>query len=69
MKLVYTKTQLPVEIGDRVMIGDQEFVVDHFALPHKPSSSGRLVLRLYGQAEEYFTSVIGAEWIEREDWQ
>lgn len=72
MRLVYTATQKPVQIGDTVTLRDnQRFTVDHFAKPHKPDSEGKVALKPYGwstsSCSEYFVSVIGAEWIERED--
>ena len=37
----------------------------HIDKPHKPSSTGRVYVKLYGQsswAREFFPSVIGGEW-------
>lgn len=67
MKLVYTATQLPVQIGDCVTIGGDPYTVHYFARPHKPSSSGKITVRTLGLCLEYYVGVIGAEWIERED--
>lgn len=72
MRLVYTATQQPVAIGDRVTVDGFELVVDYFAKPHKPDSSGKVSLRVPGNTDvcggpEYYVSIIGAEWIERED--
>lgn len=64
MKLVYTQTQTPVQVGDQVTVNGQVVRVDHFRPPHKPESSGRVTL---SNGAEYYVSVIGAEWIERED--
>lgn len=36
----------------------------YFSHPHKPSSEGKVSLE---NGMEYYVSVIGAEWIERED--
>jgi hypothetical protein len=41
-----------------------------FREPHKPSSSGHVVVKEMtelGFSKEFYVSVIGAEWIERED--
>ena len=70
MKLVYTKTQEPVKIGDVVPLDERQARVDYFREPHKPSSSGKVVVTILGEHEytrEFFVNVIGAEWIERED--
>jgi hypothetical protein len=71
MKLVYKATGKPVEIGDRVDIRNCTNVVAYFRQPHKPDSEGKVTLRMPGEGEplgrEYYVSVIGAEWIERED--
>jgi hypothetical protein len=69
MRLVYTSTQQPVQIGDIVTIDDEEVVVNDIRRPHKPASTGRVYVRYAGARydAEFFPSVIGAEWIERED--
>jgi hypothetical protein len=72
MKLVYKGTGEPVAIGDDVIIDTQprRYVVAHFVKPHKPGSSGLVTLFPKGNpraAQEFYVSVIGAEWIERED--
>lgn len=74
MQLVYTATQKPVTKGDTVEINGQQLVIEYFAKPHKCSSQGKVSLRPADQPEEtpnggseYYVSVIGAEWIERED--
>ena len=72
MKLIYTKTGEEVKVGDKVLLDDgHEFVVHYFAKPHKSSSEGKVsvsatALNATG-TREYYVSVIGAEWIERED--
>ena len=42
-----------------------------FSKPHKPSSSGKVFVEVVNDnwKQEYYVSVIGAEWIEREDRQ
>lgn len=68
MKLVYSATREPVKIGDRVTTErGLDCEVGYFRPPHKPSSSGYVTVLVDGQQQEYYVSVIGAEWIERED--
>jgi hypothetical protein len=73
MKLVYEGTQVPVQVGDTVQVDNKTFVVYSITKPHKPSSTGRVQCRGTRLADarwvfsEWFPSVIGAEWIERED--
>lgn len=70
MKLVYTKTQVEVKVGDIITEDDgTQLKVEHFRQPHKPSSSGKVTVSCEGEnyQMEYFVGVIGAEWIERED--
>ena len=68
MKLVYKATQQPVKVGDKVQIGNEEFAVLDFLPPHKPEAQGKVTV---GHTEfigtSFYVSVIGAEWIERED--
>ena len=78
MKLVYNEGQSKVEIGDVIAMTDDDdrigLRVEYFRPPHKPSSSGKVSVRvLYRNGEEsettreYYVGVIGAVWIERED--
>lgn len=77
MKLVYKNTGEPVKVGDIIPAEcDDERTgmrVLGFKEPHKPSSGGKVHVAVqYGDDEhddtrEYFVSVIGAHWIERED--
>lgn len=70
MKLVYKATGKEVKIGDSVTLSSGEkCTVTYFRPPHKPSSSGKVSVRTeYDSFDmEYYVSVIGAEWIERED--
>jgi hypothetical protein len=74
-KLVYTsgpRKGEEVKVGDRVTITNSKdhkslVTVDYFAYPHKPSSSGKVTVRKGKQTMEYYVSVIGAEWINRND--
>lgn len=81
MRLVYKKTGEPVQLGDIIPMectdGRTGARVTHFRKPHKPSSGGKVRVDLiYGDDDprddevltrEYYVSVIGAHWIERED--
>jgi len=72
MQLVYEDTQKPVRIGDTVRLRDGEFwQVHYFPTPHKSSSQGKVTLVTLTRAplgvQEFFVSVIGAKWIDRED--
>lgn len=72
MRLIYSATGREVQLGDTVMIGDDPHIVTYFTKPHKPSSSGHVCIRWVnetrnGLGNEYYVSVIGAKWIERED--
>lgn len=73
MRLVYTngpkKGQL-VKVGDRAdMSSGEQVIVRSFREPHKPASEGHVAVKFPGAKMErmYYVSVIGAEWIERED--
>ena len=66
----------PIKQGDPVYLGDNVFtfrgepaVVNHFALPHKSSSEGEISVQVDGEkySSEFYVSVIGAQWIDRED--
>lgn len=69
MRLVYTTTGKPVNIGDRHTVGGFALVVAHMPKPHKPDSEGKIDFHVEGEERgpAYYCSVIGAEWIERED--
>ena len=68
MKLVYNWSNESVKIGDRVKLSDGTWVeVHYFRPPHKPSSQGKVSVKQGGSTREYYVSVIGATWIERED--
>lgn len=71
MRLIYEKTGEEVKAGDLVSSQDGElFRLDFYREPHKPSSTGRVyVTRMVEQGGqlEFFPSVVGAKWIERED--
>ena len=70
MRLVYKATGKEVKVGDVVTTSKGEKCeVTYFRPPHKPSSSGKVTVQFEGSnsSMEYYVSVIGAEWIERED--
>jgi hypothetical protein len=71
MRLVYKATQQPVKLGDPVRLWESDWTVTYFREPHKPDSEGKVTIRLKGEEEpsgtELYVSIIGAEWIERED--
>lgn len=69
MRLVYIATQKPVTKGDLLTLNGATVAVQDFPQPHKPASSGKVTVwdDVNQQASTYYVSVIGAEWIERED--
>lgn len=71
MRLVYTATKAEVKVGDIVeMVRGGKRKVVYFAPPHKPASEGKVTVappHRLTQTFEYYVSIIGAEWIERED--
>lgn len=70
MRLVYKATGEEVKVGDVVTMRDgNQCEVKYFRPPHSSSSSGKVTVKEDGRSfqMEYYVSVIGAEWIERED--
>lgn len=70
MRLVYKATGKEVKVGDIATMRDgNQCEVKYFRPPHKSSSSGKVTVKEVGCScdMEYYVSVIGAEWIERED--
>lgn len=69
MRLVYKDSGFEVKVGDKVFIDGQEFTVVSFAKPHKPESQGKATVQRcgVGYTSEYYVSVLGAVWVERED--
>lgn len=67
MKLVYSATQKPVIAGDSIMFEGKRAKVVYFAPPRSLASSGKVTIEVGKQQREYYVSIIGAEWIERED--
>ena len=62
MKLIYTATRQPVQVGDKVrdFRGDEHTVTGMGYPPRHSGSSGRIELDGF----QYFPSVAGAEWEE-----
>lgn len=73
MRLVYTegpKKGEEVKIGDTAQTFRGETVtVEFFRPPHKAASAGKVSVSFPGSEwqQEFYVSVIGAEWVERED--
>ena len=70
MQLVYSINKLPVFIGDVVHVRNTAYYVENIVEPNKPSSTGRVWCRSMDERKyfnEWFPSVIGAEWIDRND--
>jgi hypothetical protein len=73
MRLIHRSTGRPVQIGDGVTVRGEPHVVVRFRQPHKPSSEGRVIVRPCDEPfcsrsqAEYYVSIAGLEWIERED--
>lgn len=68
MRLVYQQSRRAVKIGDRIELNNGPVTVDYFVKPHKPASEGRVSVKTeQGGLCEYYVSIIGARWIERED--
>lgn len=67
MRLVYKATGEEVKVGDIVEGFRGTYKVLHFREPHKASSEGKIYVENDGFKRECYVSVIGAEWIERED--
>jgi hypothetical protein len=70
MKLVYTKTFLEVKVGDVTHIRGVPHYIMGICKPHSPASTGRVQVQSMNENKyfrEYFPSVVGADWINRED--
>jgi len=72
MRLVYTSddnTGKEVAKGDTVELSSGEMVtVDSIEKPRHGGSTGRVYIKYEnGSIQGYYPSVVGAEWIERED--
>lgn len=69
MRLIYVANRQEVKMGDTVKVDGNLFTVNYFRPPHSTASSGKVTIQPLagGSTREYYVSVIGAEWIERED--
>ena len=70
MRLVYSGTEKEVKVGDRVKtFRGEDATVTYFREPSSSASSGKVSVKMDGDdwEREFYVSVIGAEWIERED--
>jgi hypothetical protein len=70
MQLVYSCNKQPVQTGDVVHVRNTAYFVEAIIEPHKPSSTGRVWCRSMDERKyfnEWFPSVIDAEWINRTD--
>ncbi len=70
MNLIYKNTQKEVKVGDEVTtFRGEKARVTFFRQPASPASSGKISIKMNGEdyENEYYVSVIGAEWINRED--
>lgn len=72
MRLVYTRSGDPVKVGDvgKTSRGDK-VKVTYFREPHSSASEGKVTVQFLDLeddwTQEFYVSIIGAEWIERED--
>lgn len=68
MQLIDSDTRKPLVLGQSVYLSDGRAELISWQTPHKPSSTGRVTVRLSdGKTREYFPSVIGAEFFPRHD--
>jgi hypothetical protein len=71
MQLIYEKSKNPVRTGDIVHLDNSTpYVVVDIIEPHKPASTGRVVIQSMCERKytsQYFPGVIGAMWINRTD--
>lgn len=71
MKLVYSDSDnAEVKCGDVVHLSNKAYYIISITKPHKPSSTGSVLCKQMGEngwTNEWFPSVIGAEWIDRTD--
>ena len=71
MKLVYEASKKLVKVGDKVTLarGGEKAKVAWFMPPHTSESEGKVTVYLVksGHTQEFYVSIIGAVWVERED--
>ena len=68
MKLINCEGK-EVKVGDMVMNDDEVLFVESIVKPHKPSSTGKVCVHDEDKAwsQCYYPSVLGMEWVDRED--
>jgi len=62
MRLVYEDTGTPVEIGDELMLEDEEYTVIGIDKPKRPLGNGRVNCQFGYGTYSWFPYVIGAIW-------
>ena len=62
MRLVYEDTGTPVEIGDELMLEDEEYTVVGIDKPKPPRRNGRVKCQFGYGTYSWFPYVIGAIW-------
>jgi hypothetical protein len=70
MKLIYERNGNEVNLGDTVLIKGKPYYLQAIIEPHKPSSTGRVWCVTMDERKvfnEWFPSVIGAVWVNRND--
>ena len=76
MELINSTSRNPLVIGDLVMVNGIEHILTGYRRPHKPASSGFVHVRStdidddeadYLRDDEYYPSVINAEFFPRTD--
>ena len=72
MRLVYTRSGDPVKVGDVGRTSRNDKVkVTYFREPHSSESEGKVTVQFLDLeddwTQEFYVSIIGAKWIERED--
>jgi hypothetical protein len=69
-KLINEETGAEIQVGDKVTSsGGDEYILQSFKEPHKPSSTGRVYVKPAsgeGMSREFFPSVIGAKIVEHQ---
>lgn len=69
-KLINEQTGIEIKVGDKVVsFRGEEYILQSFREPHKPSSTGRVCVKPAngeGMSREFFPSVVGAKIIEHQ---
>ena len=70
MNLVYETDGKLVKVGDKCRLRDgEEVTIEYFRKPDTSNSSGKVSVSAEGCdfQREYYVSIIGAHWVNRED--